>query len=229
MNKEYKKFIIKVIKIKESALIAFKGGLSSLGAKQHQTSQRLIATKNNAVKQFQSLLLVLNNYKDERYGSFEKFKALALKDLIRIKNDNIKAYKNGLDTIHNLREKIVLVILGAFLSITFTTVANEAANPFNPIFETTSGSSATEYIEDDTGVHPLQQYQVKSYTLVALISSKKAKIAMVKVKSGQEYFVRMNDLLGSSSGRVTGFTKNGLEITQKDEVITLAVRNKGSK
>jgi RNase P/RNase MRP subunit p29 len=39
----------------------------------------------------------------------------------------------------------------------------------------------------------------------------------------------MNDALGNSSGRVTSFTKNGLEITQKDEVITLVVRNKGSR
>jgi type IV pilus assembly protein PilP len=142
---------------------------------------------------------------------------------------NIKVWKSSLGRINNLREKVALVSLGAFLSIAFTSVANEGVNPFNPIFDTTSGSSAAEYVEDDTGVHPLQQYQVSSYTLVALISSKKAKIAMVKVKNGQEYFVRMNDALGNSSGRVTSFTKNGLEITQKDEVITLVVRNKGSR
>jgi Tfp pilus assembly protein PilP len=129
----------------------------------------------------------------------------------------------------NIREKIALIGLGIFLSVAFTTVANEGANPFNPIFETTSGSTATDYIETDISVHPLQQYQVKSYTLAALISSKKTKIAMIRVKSGQEYFIRMNDILGNSAGRVTGFTKNGIEITQKDEVIVLMVRNKGSK
>jgi Tfp pilus assembly protein PilP len=105
---------------------------------------------------------------------------------------------------------------------------NENANPFNSIFETASSSTAADYVESDEGVHPLQQHQVESYTLVALIDSKKSKIAMIRAKNGQEYFVRMNDTLGNSDGRITGFSKNAIEVTQKNEVIALTIRNKGS-
>ncbi|SFV77506.1 hypothetical protein MNB_SUP05-4-686 [hydrothermal vent metagenome] len=138
---------------------------------------------------------------------------------------NIKAWKSSLGRINNLREKVVLVSLGVFISIAFTTIASEGVNPFEPIYETTSGPNPTDYV----GIHPLQKYQAKSYILAALITSKKGNIAMVKVKNGQEYFVRMNDVLGNSGGRITSFTKNGIEITQKDEVVVLVVRNKGSK
>ena len=126
----------------------------------------------------------------------------------------------------DLRNKIAFIGLGAFLSIALTSIANEGANPFDPIFNASSGSSATDYIDGDSSVHPLQQQAVKKYTLMALIASKKGDIAMVRAKNGEEFFVRLNDTLGDADGKVTGINKRGIEITEKDKIISLLVRNR---
>jgi len=72
----------------------------------------------------------------------------------------------------------------------------------------------------------LQQQAVKKYTLMALIASKKGDIAMVRAKNGEEFFVRLNDTLGDADGKVTGINKRGIEITEKDKIISLLVRNR---
>jgi len=72
----------------------------------------------------------------------------------------------------------------------------------------------------------LQQQPVKSYTLMALIASKKGDIAMVRSKNGEEFFVRVNDTLGDANGKITGINKRGIEVTEKDKVVSLLVRNR---
>ncbi len=126
-----------------------------------------------------------------------------------------------------MNNKIIFILLGVLLSITFTGIANEGVNPFNPIFESTPGSGASEYIESDSEkVHPLQKQSVKNYTFMALITSEKGDIAMVRAKSGEEYFVRVNDALGNAGGKITSINKRGIEITEKDKVVSLLVRNR---
>lgn len=126
-----------------------------------------------------------------------------------------------------MKSKAIFITLGVLLSVTLTGVANESANPFNPIFNTTSGSGASEYIEDGSAnVHPLQQQPVKNYTLMALIASNKGNIAMVRAKNGEEFFVRVNDILGNADGKITGIHKRGIEVTEKDKVVSLLVRNR---
>jgi hypothetical protein len=149
-----------------------------------------------------------------------------VKNIHHVKNKNIKTWNKGWAALSDLRNKIAFIGLGAFLSIALTSIANEGANPFDPIFDTSSGSSATDYIESDSSVHPLQQQAVKKYTLMALIASKKGDIAMVRAKNGEEFFVRLNDTLGDADGKVTGINKRGIEITEKDKIISLLVRNR---
>jgi hypothetical protein len=232
---QYQHFLDKLSKLEKDVQFFFINTLLIIKLKYQDILLKNSIKKNNTLNKFHLLLLAfkvlinkINNYKKQQYKLFFKNNTLALKNLKQIKNKRFKVLKQGLTKTYSLRERLALIGLGAFLSITFTTVADEKINPFASIV-VTSGSSAADYIESDESVHPLQQHQIKSYTLVALIDSKKAKIAMIRAKNGQEYFIRMNDILGNSDGRVTGFNKNGIEVTQKDEVIALVVRNNGGK
>lgn len=126
-----------------------------------------------------------------------------------------------------MKNKIIFIMLGSLLSITLTSAANEGANPFNPIFGSAPGSGASEYIEGDSeNIHPLQQQPAKNYTLMALIASKNGGIAMVRSKSGEEFFVRVNDTLGNANGKITSINKRGIEVTEKNKVVLLMVRNR---
>ena len=50
--------------------------------------------------------------------------------------------------------------------------------------------------------------------------------AMIRAKNGEEFFVRLNDTLGDADGKVTSINKRGIEITEKDKIISLLVRNR---
>ena len=171
---------------------------------------------------------VLAKSLNKEWGGLAKKTGLeAIKNIHRIKNKNIKTWKMGWMALSNLRAKIAFTGLGVFLSITLTSIANEGANPFDPIFNTSSSSNATDYIDSDSSVHPLQQQAVKKYTLMALIASKKGDIAMIKVKNGEEFFVRVNDTLGDAGGKITSINKRGIEVLEKNKVVLLLVRNRG--
>jgi Tfp pilus assembly protein PilP len=49
---------------------------------------------------------------------------------------------------------------------------------------------------------------------------------MVRAKNGGEFFVRVNDTLGNANGKITGINKRGIEVTEKDKVVSLLVRNR---
>jgi Tfp pilus assembly protein PilP len=112
-----------------------------------------------------------------------------------------------------------------FLSITLTGVANESANPFNPIFSSTLGG-ATDAPAGTEGKHPLQQYPVKNYILMGVIASSNANIALIRARNGEEYFVRVGNLLGNTEGKITKINGVGVEVSEKDRVVSLMVRNR---
>ena len=158
----------------------------------------------------------------------KKTEIKAVESIDRIKDKNIKVWKKSWTALHDLRCKVTFIGLGAFLSVALTSFANEGVNPFDPIFNASSGSTnASDYIGTDSSVHPLQQQAVKDYTLMALISSKTGDIAMVRAKNGEEFFVKMNDILGNADGKITSINKRGIEVTEKDKVVSLLVRNRG--
>ncbi len=126
-----------------------------------------------------------------------------------------------------MKNKLIFTILGVFLSITLTGIANENRNPFEDI-TSGSGGGVSAYPDGETveGVHPLKKYPVNNYILMALITSKKSNIAMIRAKNGEEFFIRVNDTLGNADGKITEINKRGIEITEKDKIISLLVRNR---
>jgi Tfp pilus assembly protein PilP len=129
-----------------------------------------------------------------------------------------------------MKSKILFIALGVTLSIALNGIANEGANPFYPIFSSTSSGATDAYIEgeDAEGEHPLQQYPVKKYILMGTLSSIKGEIGLIRAKNGNEYFVRFGDLLGNNDGKVSKIHSNGIEVAEKDQIVTLSVRNRST-
>ncbi len=131
-----------------------------------------------------------------------------------------------LKTLFNSWPKLLLTFFGVVLSITINTVASEGANPFNPI--------DSSVIADPTlsgpvkGVHPLQQSPVSDYVLMGVVISSKSKIGLVRAKNGGEYFVVIKDLLGNENGKITQINRKGIEVSEKDKVVSLLVRNRST-
>ncbi len=126
-----------------------------------------------------------------------------------------------------MKNKLFIIILSVFLSTAVTVVANESRNPFEDI-TSGSGGGVNAYPNGEVleGVHPLKKYPVNNYILMALIASKKGDIAMVKIKNGEDFFVRVNDALGNANGKITGINRRGIEVSEKDKVVSLLVRNR---
>jgi Tfp pilus assembly protein PilP len=61
---------------------------------------------------------------------------------------------------------------------------------------------------------------------MALITSKKGDIAMVRAENGEEFFVRINDLLGNADGKITDINARGIEVSEKNKIVSLLVRNR---
>jgi type IV pilus assembly protein PilP len=127
-------------------------------------------------------------------------------------------------------KSIFILLIGAVFSLfALLSTAGEGVNPFNPIFTNSSAIAQDAYSDNgelSEGIHPLQQQSVKNYTLMAVITSKNGKIAMVRAKNGEEYFVRIDDLLGNAEGKITSINARGIEVSEKDQVVSLLVRNR---
>jgi|APSaa5957512576_1039674.scaffolds.fasta_scaffold02076_6 type IV pilus assembly protein PilP len=127
-------------------------------------------------------------------------------------------------------KSIFILLIGAVFSLfALLSTAGEGVNPFNPIFTKSSAIAQDAYSDNgelSEGAHPLQQQSVKNYTLMAVITSKNGKIAMVRAKNGEEYFVRIDDLLGNAEGKITSINARGIEVSEKDQVVSLLVRNR---
>jgi type IV pilus assembly protein PilP len=49
---------------------------------------------------------------------------------------------------------------------------------------------------------------------------------MVKIKNGEDFFVRVGDRLGNANGKITTINRRGIEVSEKDKVVSLLVRNR---
>lgn len=129
-----------------------------------------------------------------------------------------------------MKSKILFAFIGVILSITITGVASEGANPFNPIFSSSSGGATDAYVDGASaqGKHVLQQHPVKNYILMGSISSDSGQIALIRARNGEEYFVRLNDLLGSADGKIIKISGAGIEVSEKDKIVSLSVRNRST-
>ena len=126
-----------------------------------------------------------------------------------------------------MKNKLIFIVLGVFLLITLTGTAGEQRNPFVGI-DSSSGGGFDAYPDGDVieGAHPLQKYPVNNYILIGLMTSNKGDIAMVRAKNGEVFFVRINDALGSADGKITAINRRGIEVSEKDKVVSLLVRNR---
>ena len=77
-------------------------------------------------------------------------------------------------------------------------------------------------------LHPLLQHPVKSYILMGVVISKTVKIALIRANNGEEYFIRVGDLLGDAEGTITDINGIGIEVTEENKVVSLAVRNRSA-
>jgi len=126
-----------------------------------------------------------------------------------------------------MKNKLIFIVLGVFLLITLTGTAGEQRNPFVGI-DSSSGGGFDAYPDGDVieGAHPLQKYPVNNYILIGLMTSNKGDIAMVRAKNGEVFFVRINDALGNADGKITAINRRGIEVSEKDKVVSLLVRNR---
>ena len=129
-----------------------------------------------------------------------------------------------------MKIKLVLFVFWMMLSIVGTSVADD--NAFGSLITNTetvvtaTDAPAAEVI--DKSVHPLLQHPVKNYILMGVVISKTVKIALIRANNGQEYFIREGDLLGNAEGTITDINAIGIEVTEENKVVSLAVRNRSA-
>jgi type IV pilus assembly protein PilP len=129
-----------------------------------------------------------------------------------------------------MKIKLVLFVFWMMLSIVGTSVADD--NAFGSLI--TNTETAVSAIDApapdviDKSVHPLLQHPVKSYILMGVVISKKVKIALIRANNGEEYFIRVGDLLGNAEGTITDINGIGVEVTEENKVVSLPVRNRSA-
>ena len=131
-----------------------------------------------------------------------------------------------------MKIKLVLFVFWMMLSIPIvgTSVADD--NAFGSLVTKTeiavSAIDAPAADVIDKSVHPLLQHPVKSYILMGVVISKKVKIGLIRANNGEEYFVRVGDLLGNAEGTITVINGIGVEVTEENKVVSLPVRNRSA-
>tara|TARA_B100001971_G_C17684295_1_gene283830 strand:- start:130 stop:507 length:378 start_codon:yes stop_codon:yes gene_type:complete len=116
------------------------------------------------------------------------------------------------------------------ISIVSTSVADD--NAFGSLITNTEttvsaiDAPAAEVI--DKSLHPLLQHPVKSYILMGVVISKTVKIALIRANNGEEYFIRVGDLLGNAEGTITDINGSGIEVSEENKIVSLAVRNRSA-
>ena len=139
---------------------------------------------------------------------------------------NVYNLSRGFD----MKIKLVLFVFWMMLSIVGTSVADD--NAFGSLITITetavSAIDAPAPDVIDKSVHPLLQHPVKNYILMGVIISKKVKIGLIRANNGEEYFIRVGDLLGNAEGTITDINGIGVEVTEENKVVSLAVRNRSA-
>jgi type IV pilus assembly protein PilP len=141
---------------------------------------------------------------------------------------NVYNLNRGFD----MRINLVLFVFWMMpsVSIVGTSVAND--NAFGSLITNTEttitaiDSPAADVI--DKSVHPLLQHPVKSYILMGVVTSKIVKIGLIRANNGEEYFVRVGDLLGNAEGTITVINGIGVEVAEENKVVSLPVRNRSA-
>ena len=131
-----------------------------------------------------------------------------------------------------MKIKLVLFVLWTMLSIPIVSISVADDNAFGSLITNTEttvsaiDAPAAEVI--DKSLHPLLQHPVKSYILMGVVISKTVKIGLIRANNGEEYFVREGDLLGNAEGTITDINGIGVEVTEENKVVSLAVRNRSA-
>ena len=131
-----------------------------------------------------------------------------------------------------MKIKLVLFLLWTMLSIPIVSISVADDNAFGSLITNTEttvsaiDAPAAEVI--DKSLHPLLQHPVKSYILMGVVISKTVKIGLIRANNGEEYFIRVGDLLGDAEGTITDINGIGIEVTEENKVVFLAVRNRSA-
>jgi len=127
-----------------------------------------------------------------------------------------------------IKFSLIISLLLFLTSLTGISIADDNAfgSLVTPKDQTTTATYAPSPETVDKTLHPLLQNAVGSNTLMAIMISPSMKIGLIRTTSGDEYFVRVGDLIGNSEGKITNITSSGIEVTEKEEVISLIVRNR---
>ena len=131
-----------------------------------------------------------------------------------------------------MKIKLVLFLLWTMLSIPIVSTSVADDNAFGSLITNTEttvsaiDAPAPEVI--DKSLHPLLQHPVKSYILMGVVISKTVKIGLIRANNGEEYFIRVGDLLGNAEGTITDINGIGIEVTEENKVVSLAVRNRSA-
>jgi len=144
---------------------------------------------------------------------------------------NLKNVYN-LNRDFDMKNRLVLFVLWMMLSIPIANVSVADDNAFGSLITNTdttvpaTDAPAAEVI--DKSLHPLLQHPVKSYILMGVVISKTVKIGLIRANNGEEYFIREGDLLGSDEGTITDINVSGIEVSEENKVVSLAVRNRSA-
>ena len=131
-----------------------------------------------------------------------------------------------------MKIKLVLFVLWTMLSISIVSTSVADDNAFGSLITNTdtavpaADAPAAEVI--DKSLHPLLQHPVKSYILMGVVISETVKIGLIRANNGEEYFIRVGDLLGSDEGTITDINGSGIEVSEENKIVSLAVRNRSA-
>ena len=131
-----------------------------------------------------------------------------------------------------MKIKLVLFVLWMMLSISIVSNSVADDNAFGSLITNTDtavpaiDAPAAEVI--DKSLHPLLQHPVKSYILMGVVISETVKIGLIRANNGEEYFIRVGDLLGSDEGTITDINGSGIEVSEENKIVSLAVRNRSA-
>ena len=130
-----------------------------------------------------------------------------------------------------MKNKLKIFSIALIVLISFENVSN-AENAFTPLFEPKEAVNivvnSPVALDIDSGVHPLLQYEVQDYILMAVIVSKKIKLGLIRANNGGEYFIKIDDLLGKSEGKIIDITGQGILVSENNKVVLLNVRNRSA-
>ncbi len=131
-----------------------------------------------------------------------------------------------------MKINLVLFVFWMMLSVPIVGTSVAEDNAFGSLITNTEttvsaiDAPAPEVI--DKSLHPLLQHPVKSYILMGVVISKTVKIGLIRANNGEEYFIRVGDLLGNAEGKITDINGFGIEVTEENKVVSLAVRNRSA-